>query len=154
MKLPCRPASSPADAASHDPAQPTARSIGRRVLLVEDNPDAAMLLASALTLAGHDVRTAGDGPSALTLVGSYVPDIALLDVGLPVMDGYELAGQLRRLPGLEKTPLVALTGYARGGDRERALASGFNEHVAKPVPLRDLLDLVDRLSSAGPGDRP
>ena len=154
VKLPCRPASSPADAASHDPAQPTARSIGRRVLLVEDNPDAAMLLASALTLAGHDVRTAGDGPSALTLVGSYVPDIALLDVGLPVMDGYELAGQLRRLPGLEKTPLVALTGYARGGDRERALASGFNEHVAKPVPLRDLLDLVDRLSSAGPGDRP
>jgi signal transduction histidine kinase len=148
VTLPRRPAPSKADMISRDPAGPTADSIARRVLLVEDNPDAAALLASALALAGHDVRTAGDGPSALKLVEGYAPDIALLDIGLPGMDGYELARQLRRAPSLANTPLVALTGYARDGDRQRALASGFSEHIAKPVPLARLLELVDRLSGA------
>jgi CheY-like chemotaxis protein len=84
---------------------------------------------------GHDVRTAGDGPSALQLVERFVPDIAFLDIGLPAMDGYELAGLLRQLPSLGDTPLVAITGYAQERDRQRALASGFAEHLAKPLEL-------------------
>jgi CheY-like chemotaxis protein len=120
----------------------------RRVLVVDDNPDAATLLADAMSIAGHDVRTAGDGPSALELVESYVPEIAFLDIGLPVMDGYELASLLRQVPGLARTPFIAITGYAQDGDRKQALASGFVEHLAKPVNLADVMACVERFSSA------
>ena len=75
-----------------------------------------------------------------------MPDIAFLDIGLPVMDGYELAGLLRRVPSLARTPLVAITGYARDDDRERALASGFDEHLAKPLHLDRVLECIERLS--------
>jgi PAS domain S-box-containing protein len=118
----------------------------RRVLIVDDNPDAAAMLAAAIARAGHEVRTVGDGPSALQLVETYVPDIALLDIGLPVMDGYELARLLRRSARLERTSLVALTGYAGDGDRQRSLASGFDEHFAKPLPLGRMLDFIERLA--------
>jgi CheY-like chemotaxis protein len=124
------------------------RKAARRVLVVDDNPDAAAVLAYALVEAGHEVRTAGDGPSALQLVESYAPDIAFLDIGLPVMDGYELAGLLRRTPGLAQTPLVAITGYAQDGDRQRALASGFVEHIAKPVDFEDVLACIERFASS------
>jgi CheY-like chemotaxis protein len=118
----------------------------RHVLIVDDNPDAAAMLAAALAKAGHEVRTVGDGPSALALVETYRPDIALLDIGLPVIDGYELAGLLRRIPSLADICIVALTGYAEDGDRQRSLASGFNEHFAKPLPLGHLLDFIERLA--------
>jgi CheY-like chemotaxis protein len=122
------------------------RHAARRVLIVDDNPDAAAMLAEAIAQAGHEVRTVGDGPSALQLVETYLPDIALLDIGLPVMDGYELAGLLRRIPALARTCLVALTGYAGDDDRQRSLASGFNEHFAKPLPLARVLDFIERLA--------
>jgi CheY-like chemotaxis protein len=113
---------------------------------VDDNLDAAELLAEALAVAGHKVRSVGDGPSALKLVETFVPDIAFLDIGLPAMDGYELAGQLRRVSSLARTPLIAITGYARDDDRERALASGFDEHLAKPLDLDRVLWCIERLS--------
>jgi CheY-like chemotaxis protein len=122
------------------------RYAARRVLIVDDNPDAVAILAKAIRQAGHDVRTVGDGPSALRLVETFVPDVALLDIGLPVMDGYELAGFLRRMPRLSRTSLVALTGYAGDGDRQRSLAVGFSEHFAKPLPLNRVLDCIDRLA--------
>jgi signal transduction histidine kinase/transcriptional regulator with GAF, ATPase, and Fis domain len=146
VRLPRARVPSREEAPSRDVANARPRHAARRVLIVDDNPDAAGILAAAIAQAGHEVRTVGDGPSALQLVETYVPDIALLDIGLPVMDGYELAGLLRRLPSLARTCLVALTGYAGDGDRQRSLASGFDEHFAKPLPLGRLLDFIERLA--------
>jgi PAS domain S-box-containing protein len=133
-------------AASPDPAAPTgpiaAARTGRRVLLVDDNHDAADILAELLRFAGHDVRVVSDGPAALELVRAFRPDVAILDIGLPVMDGYELA---RRLRAAVPAPirLVALTGYGQDHDRERSRAAGFAEHVVKPVDGARLLALID-----------
>ncbi len=146
VRLPRGRAPSTTQSPSRDVANARPRHAARRVLIVDDNPDAAGMLAAAMAVAGHEVRTVGDGPSALQLVETYVPDIALLDIGLPVMDGYELAGLLRRIPSLGRTCLVALTGYAEDGDRLRSLASGFDEHFAKPLPLDRVLDLIERLA--------
>jgi CheY-like chemotaxis protein len=120
------------------------------VLLVDDNPDAAKLLHAVLVQVGHEVRTAADAPSALQLLQTFTPDIAFLDIGLPVMDGYELARQLRRMPTFAVTPLVAVTGYAQDDDRQRALASGFDEHLAKPLALDRVLECIERLCPAPP----
>ena len=115
-----------------EPAAPAAaRNLGR-VLLVDDNADAAELLAAYLRHEGHEVRIALDGPSALAEADTFVPDVAVLDIGLPGMDGYELARELRRrdLPHLR---LIALTGYGLASDRQRSLDAGFDEHLVKPV---------------------
>jgi PAS domain S-box-containing protein len=150
MRLPRAEAPSTEQAPSRDVANARPRPSARRVLIVDDNSDAAGILAQAITQAGHEVRTVGDGPAALKLVETYVPDIALLDIGLPVMDGYELASLFRRIPSLARTCLVALTGYAGDGDRQRSLASGFNEHFAKPLPLGRVLDFIERLAPRPP----
>jgi signal transduction histidine kinase/ActR/RegA family two-component response regulator len=146
VRLPCVCAPSTKEASARQMTNALPRYAARRVLIVDDNPDAAAILAKAISLAGHEVRTVGDGPSALRLVESFVPDVALLDIGLPVMDGYELAGSLRRIPSLARTSLVALTGYAGDGDRQRSLAGGFSEHFAKPLPLGRVLECIDRLA--------
>jgi len=113
----------------------------RRILIVDDNEDARMLLCDVLTTIGHDVRTAGDGPSALAAVKDFVPDVAILDIGLPVMDGYELAGRLRAELG--RSPrLIALSGYGQPGDQAKSAAAGFERHLVKPVDLKSLLDTV------------
>jgi signal transduction histidine kinase/ActR/RegA family two-component response regulator/transcriptional regulator with GAF, ATPase, and Fis domain len=145
VRLPCARLPLARDAASVASGADAGR-VSRRVLVVDDNPDAAALLAAALADAGHEVRVAGDGPSALQTVESYIPEIAFVDVGLPVMDGYELAGHLRRVPSLAKTPLVAVTGYVQEGDRERAHASGFIKHLTKPVALEEILECIEQFS--------
>jgi CheY-like chemotaxis protein len=132
-------------------AQP--RHDGRRVLVVDDNPDMSQLLAEAIVEAGHEARTASDGPSALQLVETFVPDIAFLDIGLPAMDGYELAGLLRRVPNLAQTCLIAISGYAQDDDRQRALSSGFVEHLAKPVDLDRVLECIERVSPRASRER-
>ena len=109
-----------------------------RVLVVDDNRDAADLLASLLDTAGHESRVAYDGPAALDLADKFEPEIGLLDIGLPTMDGFELARRLRANPRLRGMRLIAVTGYARERDRERARAAGFDDHLAKPVSLKDL----------------
>jgi CheY-like chemotaxis protein len=149
VRLPRIATESTNDGASPQVVRDRPRHVARRVLVVDDNPDAAELLAEALNAFGHSVRTAGDGPSALELVETFIPDIAFLDIGLPAMDGYELAGLLRQNPGLAHTPLVAITGYAQESDRQRALASGFREHLAKPIHLEHLLACVERLAGEG-----
>jgi CheY-like chemotaxis protein len=113
----------------------------RRVLLVEDNEDAATLLAEFIQLHGHEVVAAHDGASALALAERFQPDVAILDLGLPVMDGYELA---RRLEAQRRVRLIAVTGYGRDSDRKRTLEAGFEAHLAKPVELARLLSLVDK----------
>jgi CheY-like chemotaxis protein len=110
-----------------------AASIMRRVLIVDDNVDTAEAVAEFATLLGHQVAIASNGLAALELAGQFRPDIALIDIGLPQMNGYELARRLRGLPEMAAVPLVAITGYAREEDRQAALAAGFNLHLAKPI---------------------
>jgi PAS domain S-box-containing protein len=124
-----------------------ARPDGKRVLVVDDNEDAANMLADVLTMLGHEVATAYDGPSALELAPAFKPDIAILDIGLPVMDGYELAGCLRGIAGNASAKLVALTGYGSPSDRERTSAAGFDAHMVKPVSLAALTTTIDRLTA-------
>jgi signal transduction histidine kinase len=114
----------------------------RRVLVVEDNADARRTLALLLEEEGHDVRTAPDGKRALAEAEAFSPEIVLLDIGLPGIDGYEVARMLRALPQCSNALLVAVTGYGQAGDRARSNAAGFDHHLLKPVEPRRLLELV------------
>jgi signal transduction histidine kinase/CheY-like chemotaxis protein len=119
----------------------------RRILIVDDNRDAADMLADALRMSGHAIQTAYDGPSALDAARAFAPDLALLDIGLPLMDGYDVAERLRGTPGLEGIQLVALTGYGQGLDRRRSHAAGFAEHMVKPTQIERVRAVVDRLTA-------
>jgi signal transduction histidine kinase/ActR/RegA family two-component response regulator len=129
-----------------DPLEPVHASSRRRLLVVDDNRDAVEMLGTALRLLGHDVREAFDGPGALDVLTRFRPDLAFLDIGLPVMDGYELAGRIHALAGLERLPLVAVTGYGQDWDRARSLFAGFAEHLVKPVDLSALTTLIETLA--------
>ena len=115
---------------------------GRRILIVDDNADAASLLHDALRIFGHDVAVAHDGPQALSLIGEFRPQAAVLDIGLPVMDGYELARQMRA-NGLTQCMFVALTGYGQEEDRARSAEAGFAAHLVKPVDLERLAKVLE-----------
>jgi two-component system CheB/CheR fusion protein len=114
----------------------------RRVLVVDDNHDSAESLAMLLRLLGHEVNTAHDGPSALSSASRHRPEIVLLDIGLPGMNGYDVAKEIRASPDLNAIRLVAITGYGQEGDRRRALDAGFDEHVVKPVEVDKLTELM------------
>jgi PAS domain S-box-containing protein len=124
----------------------------RSVLVVEDNKDGADSLAQLLTLMGHQVRVAYTGPEALQAAKLLHPQVVLLDIGLPGMNGYEVAKRLRKLPGHETTVLVAMTGYGHEEDKQRSREAGFNHHLVKPVDLNVLQGLLEPLS-AFPGER-
>ncbi|HEY6823076.1 MAG TPA: ATP-binding protein [Steroidobacteraceae bacterium] len=113
------------------PTAATAASSSQRVLIVDDYADSAESLALLVRSWGHEVTTARDGPAALALVERFAPDIALLDIGLPRMNGYELARQLRALARHRPLRLVAMTGYGREEDRRASRAAGFDLHVIK-----------------------
>ena len=115
-----------------------------RVLVVDDNVDAVALIADALRMHGHEVVVAHDGPSALSMLQNFHPEVAVLDIGLPVMDGYELAQKLRSGPGGRAMRLVAMTGYGQPSDIARAKAAGFDRHLVKPVRLAELLGALVR----------
>jgi CheY-like chemotaxis protein/two-component sensor histidine kinase len=125
----------------------TAPARSRDILIVEDNDDAARTLSRLLELAGHRVRVASDGAAGLAALQAQPPEIALIDVGLPRMSGYDVAQRIRSSMDGRKPPLmVALTGYGAPEDRERALAAGFDEHLVKPVDFATLEALLARLS--------
>ncbi len=141
LPLSTAPAPLPAKLLTDAPAK---EGPGRQVLIVDDNADAAEMLACLMKeAAGFTVRTASDGASALELVEEFMPDIAVLDIGLPGMDGYELAQRLRSDPRFARVKMVALTGYGTEQDRKRALQSGFDAHCIKPVALESLLAVID-----------
>ena len=114
----------------------------RRILVADDNEDAAESLSLRLQLAGHEVRTVRDGREALDVAQSFNPDIVLLDLGMPTMDGYETARQFRQHPWGRQTTLIALTGWARQQDRERTAQAGFDLHLAKPVGEVELFQVL------------
>jgi PAS domain S-box-containing protein len=123
-----------------------------RILVVDDTPDAADTLARILRALGHEVRTAYDGHAALAAAGGQRPEVVLLDLGLPGLDGFEVARRLRAVPELAGTRLVALTGYGGAADRERTREAGFDAHLVKPVQLDALRELLARAASpSGPG---
>jgi CheY-like chemotaxis protein len=112
------------------------------VLIIEDNVDAAETLAEVLALYGHEARIARDGASGVALALELKPDVVLCDLGLPDIDGYEVARTLRSNGALPRTRLVALSGYAQNEDRLRARDAGFDAHLPKPLPLSELNDLL------------
>jgi CheY-like chemotaxis protein len=143
-----RPPAIPAPAAPVTPALAmSGGSPARRVLVVEDNADARDMLHHLLNIAGHDVLEAADGPSGLEILLRERPDVALVDVGLPGFDGYELARRVRA-GGDSSVYLVALTGYGQPDDRRQSMEAGFDAHLVKPVAPEALLRIVQ---GAAPG---
>jgi len=126
-------------------ARASTTETGARVLIIDDNEDAAILLGEALAYRGYTIRVVHDGPSALAIVDDYAPDIALLDIGLPVMDGYEVSRQLRLGHPPERLRLIALTGYGQPSDRERTRSAGFDEHLVKPVSIAQVEAVLRKL---------
>jgi len=120
----------------------------RRVLIVDDNADAAEMLALALEALGCTIEIAHDGPSALRVAERFPADIALIDIGLPVMDGYALARRLREMPGFAPTRLIAVTGYGQHDDRRRSSEAGFDAHLVKPVRIEAIEELVRALPTS------
>jgi PAS domain S-box-containing protein len=114
----------------------------RRMLIVDDNIDAAELLAELCTEMGHQVKTAHDGPAALAVLDGFAPEIAILDIGLPVMSGYELAKRMREQLG-SSCRLIALTGYGQEHDRQKSLDAGFEAHMVKPINESRLTAIIE-----------
>lgn len=116
----------------------------RRVLIVDDNVDSAASVAAFLRLAGHDVRMAHDGHAALQAARSMRPEFIFLDLGLPGLDGYEVARRVRAEPGLEAARIIALSGYGQDADRQKSLEAGIDQHLVKPADLAFLESLLGR----------
>ena len=116
--------------------------IGRRILVADDNQDAADSLAMILEMAGHDVRVVHDGPGALTIAQTFRPDTVLLDIGMPLVNGYQVARALRKEAWGTGITLIALTGWGQESDRQQAIEAGFDRHLTKPVDLEALEALL------------
>ena len=123
----------------------TARPLDGRILVVDDLNDAAASLALVCELYGAEARVARDGLEALTVGASFLPDVVLMDISMPHMDGYEAARRLRAESWGKSVVLIALTGWGRQGDIDAAHQAGFDGHLLKPVGAEALIDLISRL---------
>lgn len=136
----------PSDSASPETQTSISDSKQRRwALVVDDVSDVTEMLSVLMTHAGYEVSTASSAPEAINLAREHHFDVVISDIGMPEMNGYELAKALRLLPGYESIPMVAVTGYSMFDDRNLSLSAGFNEHVTKPIDPRAFLDLIDQL---------
>lgn len=117
----------------------------RRALVVDDVPDVTEMLSVLLTYGGYEVVTADSGFAAIDAARQHKFDVIISDIGMPGMNGYDLARTLRSLPGYDKVPMVAVTGFSMFDDRRRSLDAGFNAHLTKPIEPRALLDLIEHL---------
>ena len=151
VRLPLSSADSAGADTDATPAQtrPPAAS-GFRLLVVDDNQDAANSLGKLLELQGHRVRIAYNGMATLEIVKEFVPDAVLLDIGMPGMDGYEVATRLRQQPALRTTMLVALTGWGQQEDRRRSAEAGFDRHLVKPLDVKVLQGLLEEARRRAP----
>jgi CheY-like chemotaxis protein len=128
-----------------EPAARPGRAL--RVLVVDDNVDQAESMAMLLRAAGQEVRVVYSGAHALATAAEYRPQVVLLDIGLPEIDGYEIARRLRQDPLFERLPLIAMTGYGQDTDRQRSLAAGFDHHLVKPADPQRLRELLEQLGA-------
>jgi CheY-like chemotaxis protein len=144
------PAHAGAEPAKHSETAPRTDAAAQpeRVLVVDDNRDAAELVAAVLSSAGHDVSVAHDALQALSLIARLKPGVVVLDIGLPVMDGYELASRIREAFGENSPRLVAVTGYSLDEDRARSRDIGIDIHLVKPVDVQKLIEAVGARSAA------
>jgi CheY-like chemotaxis protein len=133
LRLPLAPQAVPAEEAPAPGAAPR-----RRVLVVDDNRDAAESLGLVLEAEGHEVRAAFSAEQALALAPAWQPELVLLDIGLPMIDGYEVARRLRTMEALRGTRIVALTGYGQPSDQRLAREAGFDGHLVKPAPVEQI----------------
>ncbi len=141
VRLPRRALSEvPAAARKTTPA--SAASLRRRILIADDNRDSAETLAALLRMEGHEVTSVHDGPVALSVFGEFKPDVALLDIGMPGLTGYEVARKMRQTPLGSAIKLIAITGWGQDIDKERAYAAGFDLHLTKPVDPHRLAELL------------
>ena len=115
---------------------------GNQILLVDDNQDAAMILKMLLVLKGYKVETSNSGQHALLVAEQNQPNVILLDISMPGMDGYETCSRLRRQPWGQHIFIIALTGYGQPEDRQRALEAGFDAHMVKPADVNELVKLI------------
>jgi signal transduction histidine kinase/ActR/RegA family two-component response regulator len=146
VRLPLKPAAS---APAHPRVEaPSADHEPQRILVVDDNIDFADTLAALLRTLGHEVRTAYSAAEGLVEAAAFAPHLAFLDIGMPGMNGYELARALRARPGTARTVLIAATGYGQEGDRDRAREAGFDHHIVKPVELRTVEAILTAFSAA------
>ncbi len=124
-------------------------SSGRRILIVDDNRDAAISLGMLLELSGYKIETAYDGSGAIDVAARFHPHVVLLDIGLPGLDGYEVARRMRREPWGKQVTLVAVTGWGQAEDRERSRDAGFDAHLLKPVDHDALVKLLAEIGTSG-----
>jgi PAS domain S-box-containing protein len=150
IRLPRAVAASVLSKADHAARSAAVARLGRRVLIVDDNVDAARTMADALDLAGYDTRVSFDGPAALDAAASFEPDAVLLDLGLPLMDGFEVAREMIAGATARKPVLVAVTGYGQMSDQERTRTAGFKSHIVKPIDTPQLVAALERLLTNEP----
>jgi CheY-like chemotaxis protein len=122
-----------------------------RILIVDDLVDAADGVALLLRKLGHDARASYDGPTALRMAEEFSPDVILLDLALPKLDGYQVAARLRQLPTMQSVCLIALSGYGQEADVERAKQVGFDQHLLKPVELKRLITMLAQIAARPAG---
>jgi len=125
--------------------------VKRRILLADDNNDALESLATLLELGGHEVVTASNGALALECAERHRPEVMLLDIGMPMLDGYEVARRIRVQPWGRSITLVALTGWGQDSDRRRSREAGFDSHLVKPLDMDKLTELLERLPTPAAG---
>ena len=154
VRIPCEqgaPMSAITESNDNKTASPRKRC---KVLVADDNADALESLAMLLELEGHEVRVANDGPTAVSLMREHSAEVALLDIGMPGMNGYEVAREIRKLEGGDSVMLVALTGWGQPSDRARAREAGFDHHLTKPVEFEELALLLQHVCDSPPKSVP
>jgi PAS domain S-box-containing protein len=150
IRLPLAPSEPGGPVAAREEANTgSAQQRPLRILIADDNRDAAELLKAVLEIQGHTVKVAHDGACALEVARTFVPDLGLLDIGMPGMSGYELAKAIRQVPQLQATRLVAVTGWGAKEDRDRTQDAGFDHHLTKPVSFEVLNTLVSEIRASG-----
>ncbi|MEP6502819.1 MAG: response regulator [Betaproteobacteria bacterium] len=144
VRLPCLSEIDPTPVAEEGGERLPEAAVPRKILVVDDNVDVVETTSMLLSLSGHEVRSAKDGLQALHVATDFLPDVVLLDIGLPLMDGYEVARRLRQMPQMAGALLIALTGYGQQGDRQRGREAGFDGHMLKPVDPHALAQMIER----------
>ena len=137
-------ATAPFAASEKSPATAAHKQAPRRILLVDDNVDYVATMATLLSAMGHDVRTAHEGSTAQHIARNFMPEFAFLDIGMPGLNGYDLARLLRQFPETHQCVLVAVTGWGQDKDRDLSRSAGFNHHLVKPVELAQILSIIEK----------